>query len=57
MCSFNRTKHHYAEQDITKLFKAKNFDSNELVLDEEKGHLPLHLFDNEDFETQTPSQW
>jgi len=50
-------KCYYALQDIVKLFNEKGFDLNEFKLDEEKGHIPLYLFDNEDFETRTPSQW
>ncbi len=57
---FSRIKRYYLLQDLAKLFDEKDFDSNEFILetlDEEKGHLPLFLFDNEDFETRTPSQW
>jgi len=46
-------KNYFEEQDLIKLFDEKKFDSNELILYEEI----LYLFDNEDFETQTPSQW
>jgi dynein heavy chain len=58
--AIERIKRYYLLQDLTKLFDEKGFNSNEFILetlDEEKGHLPLFLFDNEDFETRTPSQW
>lgn len=53
----DRKKAFYEEQNLMELFKVKGFDPCELILGEEKGNLPLYLFDNEDFETRTPSQW
>ena len=53
----NRMKSYYAEQNLTELFKTKGLDPAELILGEEKGNLPLYLFDNDDFETRVSSQW
>lgn len=52
-----RLKRYYALQDIVELFQKEKVDPATLVMNAEKGKLPLHLFDNQDFETRSPSQW
>ena len=55
--SLNRLKRYYEEQNLNELFISKGYDLSEAILGDENINLPLYLFDNEDFETRTPSQW
>ncbi len=52
-----RLKRYYALQNVTDLFTAKGLDPKLLIMNAEKGKLPLSMFDNDDFETRAPSQW
>ncbi|KAH8941010.1 hypothetical protein BDL97_14G015200 [Sphagnum fallax] len=55
--AIERLKRYYALQNVTDLFTAKGLDPKLLIMNAEKGKLPLSMFDNDDFETRVPSQW